>query len=103
MTVEQPNLYAMSVSWQVQSGDVFGVYQPDIRWSKYSFAMQESGGEGLSYMRRNRRRALNRYDTSHHDSTGHPYPLVSIEAGRCIAVSIKAHPVINNMCDFSYS
>ena len=87
MTVEQPNLYVMAVSWEVQPGDVFGVYQPVTRRSKYSFTMQERGGGGLSYMLRNKRRAPERFDISDYDASGHPYPLVSVEAGRCIDCS----------------
>ena len=87
VTVEQPNLYAVAVSWQVQSGDVFGVHQPDTRKSRYSFSMQERGGEGLSYMLRNKRRAPETFDMSDYDASGHPYPLVSIEAGRCMDCS----------------
>ena len=82
VTVERTNLYAISVSWQVQPGDVFGVYQPNTRRSRYSFAMQERGGGELSYVLRNRKRAPDRFDTSRYDVTGHPYPLVSVEAGR---------------------
>ena len=81
VTLEQPNLYAMSVSWQVEPGDVFGVYQP--RRSGYSFAMQERGGEGSSYVLRNKRRAPDRFDTSNYDASDYPYPLVNLEAGRC--------------------
>ena len=85
MIVERPNLYSMSVSWQVEPGDVFGVYQPDTKRSRYSFTMQEKGGgEELSYALRNRRRAPDRFDASKYDTSSHPYPLVSIEAGRCM-------------------
>ena len=86
MIVVQPNLYSMSVSWQVEPGDVLGVYQPDTKRSRYSFAMQERGGGGeeLSYALRNRRRAPDRFDVSKYDTSGHPYPLVSVEAGRCM-------------------
>ena len=79
------NVYSVSVSWQVEPGDVFGVYQPDTKRSKYSFAMQErGGGEELSYALKNKRKAPDRFDVSKHDTTGHPYPLVSVEAGRCM-------------------
>jgi hypothetical protein len=85
VTVEQPNLYAMTVSWQVEPGDVFGVYQPDTKRSRYSFAMQEiGGGEELSYALRNRRKAPDKFDISKYDTSGYPYPLVSVEAGRCM-------------------
>ena len=72
-------MYATFVSWQVQAGDVFGVYQPDLKKSKYNFAMQEGGGE-LSYMLENERRAPKTFDTSNYDSDGHPYPLVNLDA-----------------------
>ena len=84
MIIVRPNLYSMSVSWQVQPGDVFGVYQPDTKRSRYSFAMQEKGGEELSYTLKNERKAPDKFDISKHDTTGHPYPLVSVEAGRCM-------------------
>ena len=84
MIVVRPNLYSMSVSWQVEPGDVFGVYQPDTKRSRYSFAMQErGGGEELSYALR-RRRAPDEFDISKYDTSSHPYPLVSVEAGRCM-------------------
>ena len=84
VTVEWPwpNIYAMSVSWPVQPGDVFGVYQP--KRSRYRFVVQETGGEELSYMLRNRQRAPDKFDISNYDSSGHPYPLVSVEAGTCM-------------------
>lgn len=79
ISTERSNMYATFVSWQVQAGDVFGVYQPDLKKSKYNFAMQEGGGE-LSYMLENERRAPKTFDTSNYDSDGHPYPLVNLDA-----------------------
>ena len=93
VTVEQPNLYAISVSWQVQTGDVFGVYQPDLKKSRYSFAMQDEGGE-LSYVMRNQRRARDIFDTSRFDATGHPYPLVNVEAGRCTCCDYYSEKIL---------
>ena len=84
INVERSHLYATSVSWRVQTGDVFGVYQPDIGKSRYNFAMQEVGGE-ISYLLDNQKRAPGRFDTSRSDDTGNPYPLISVEAGRCLS------------------
>ena len=81
VNVERSHLYAISVSWQVHAGDVFGVYQPDMRKSRYHIAMQEGGGK-ISYLLENLRRAPKRFDTLRSDDTGHPYPLVNFEAGK---------------------
>ena len=83
VTTVQSSLHAISVSWQVQSGDVFGVYQSDLRRSRYSFAMQEGGG-ATSYVMGNQRRARDRFDTSRYDAIGHSYPLVTVEAGKYV-------------------
>lgn len=81
VSIERSHLYATSVSWQVHAGDVFGVYQPDMRKSRYNIAMQEGGGN-ISYLLENRRRVPESFDTLRSDDTGNPYPLISFEAGR---------------------
>ena len=76
---ERTNLFYMSVLWQVQAGDVLGIYQPDTSKSRYSVAVQEGGGE-LSYVLKNQRRATDRIVVSDNSVAGHPFPLITVKS-----------------------
>ena len=91
VSMERLHLYATAVSWQVQAGDVFGVYQPNVRRSRYNFGMQERGSGQTSYVLTNQRQAPRVFDISRYDENGHQYPLVNVVAGKCACRIICKH------------
>ena len=87
VTFDGLNRFVTSVSWQVEPGDVFGVYQTDIKKSRFDVTMQERGG-GKSYVLKNQKRAPDRFDTLRHSDAEHPYPLFNVEAGKFLSIAI---------------
>ena len=77
----QAHVYGFSgLSWSVQAGDVLGMYQPDLKKSKYTFIFQQNG-EISTYRLSNQRNAPRSFTLTNREvhSNLQNYPLVAIE------------------------
>ena len=80
------NVFTYSnIFWAVQANDVLGVYQPEVRKSRYLFLLQERGGP-INYQLTDERDAPDSVELNDVSSDESDYPLLSIQLSKCSVI-----------------